>query len=496
MKNSTISIILKILLLICLLVGMNELYRLFFYEDDIQKHSDIINLVRTTTENDDEIIYVGESSNISTRGDDIDKRSISSFIADYFPDLKMGDLTKPASHAGIYYELLRNIPTDSKVKTVIVTLNLRSFNASWIYSSLETPLQKSIVLLKGYPPLWNRFLLSFKGYYIKTELEQKIRIHYEWRYNTFHFPYSFPYNNVENWDQAKANEGVKNEDGIIDYPLTILACHFIKTYAFQIDTLKNPRIKDFDRIAKLAQERNWNLIFNLMAENVEMAEILVGKDLLYLMKQNRDLLVDRYQKMGVTVVDNFSAVADEEFVDRDWTTEHYAEKGRKIVARNVAKDLQTFYPNYFKDVQYNTEKKRDFFNNCENDDPWGQWHTLSTDNPFSGKKSSKTGYGEDYGLTFEYGIKNLPDSLQTVSVEMWVFQKDLAHNAQIMLEITGLRTVGIPLQNITKEVNKWEKVNCNFELGEDFYSNKIVKIFLYNPYNTTIFCDDLRVIFY
>jgi hypothetical protein len=489
------KILIKVLLLICLLIGMNFVYRWFFYEKDIQEHSDIINLVYDVVENESEVIYIGESSNHAFRNDDLDKRPISSFMADYFPNLKVGNITKPASHAEIFYQLLNNIPVDSKVKTVVITLNLRSFNAEWIYSKLETSLQKSIVLIKDYPPLWNRFLLSFKGYDLKTETERSLQVHYEWRVRVLRFPYDFPHKNVKEWDKSMANAGIRNEDGSCNPELTQLASHYIKTYAFQIDTLSNPRIKDFDRIVKLAKKRNWNLIFNLMAENVEMADSLVGKDLLFLMKQNRDLLVERYQRMGVVVVDNLSSVGDEEFIDRDWTTEHYAEQGRKIVARNVAQSLKIFYPDYYQDVQYSTEQQTHFFNNCDDDNTWGQWHTLSRENAFSGKKSSKTGKGEEYGVTFEYGIKNLPDSLKTVFVEMQLFQQDLEHDAQIILEITGKKWLAFPIKDRIKEVKKWQKVSCQFDWEEDFFEGNIVKVFLYNPNNSVIYCDDIRVVF-
>jgi hypothetical protein len=494
MKKITI-IILKLLLLIGLLIGMNGLYRLFFYKEDIQKHSDVIYLVQDVIENGSEVVYVGESSNITFRNNDLDKRSISGFIADYFPNLKVDNITKAASHAGIYYELLNNIPPDSKIKTVIVTLNLRSFNAEWIYSKLETPLQKSVVMLKDHPPLWNRFMLSFKGYDIKTDAERSIQIHYEWMKNRLQFPYPFPYKNVREWDKAKATAGIHNADGAYNQELTSLACHYIKTYAFQIDTLTNPRIKDFDKIVKLAKARNWNLIFNLMAENVEMADRLVGKDLLFLMKQNRDLLAERYGRMGVTVVDNLCSVPDEEFIDRDWTTEHYAEQGRKIVAHNVAQALKTFYPNQYQDIQYANEKPTHFFNNCDGDIVWTQWHTLSRENSFSGSKSSKTGKGELYGLTFEHSIQNLPDSLKTVSVEMQIFQEDLAHNAEILLEITGLYVKSFPLLNATNVAGKWQKISCQFDLGENFYNGNIVKVYLYNPFKTVIYCDDIHIEF-
>jgi len=490
------KIILKVLLLIGLLIGMNVVYRLFFYEEDVQKHSDVINLVREVVEDEREVVYIGESSNISFRDDDVDKRSIGSFIGDYFPHLKVGSITKPASHAGIYYELLNQIPRDSKIKTIIVTLNLRSFNAEWIYSKLETPLQKSIVMLKKNPPLCNRFLLSFKGYDLKTDAERSLQVHYQWKTSILEFPYSFPYNNVKDWDRAMAEAGVITKDGSYDEELTPLACHFIKTYAFQIDTLKNPRIKDFDRIVKLAKERNWNLVFNLMAENVEMADSLVGKELLFLMKQNRDLLVERYTQMGVVVVDNLCSVPDEQFIDRNWTTEHYAEKGRKTIAQNVAESLKTFYPNDYQEIQYSTEQQTHFFNDCDEDKPWGQWQTLTRGQSSSGKKSSKTGKGADYGVTFEYGIKNLPEALKTVSVEMQIFQENWDHDALIIMEITGRGTFTFPVKDLITEKNTWQKASCQFTWEEDFYNWDIVKVFLFNPTQTIIYCDDIRVDFY
>ena len=100
------------------------------------------------------------------------------------------------------------------------------------------------------------------------------------------FPYYFPHQTVSDWDAYQWNEGVKDKNNNKDEAATILACHYIKAYAFQIDTLTNPRIKDFNDIVKIAKKRNWNIVFNLMAENTEKTEKLVGKDLVFLLNQN------------------------------------------------------------------------------------------------------------------------------------------------------------------------------------------------------------------
>ncbi|AEA42398.1 hypothetical protein [Fluviicola taffensis] len=489
----------KILLLIVLLVGLNYIYKYTFYEQDIQTHSSVINLVRNVVQQKDEIIYLGESSNITFREDDIDKRAISDFIGDYFPSKKVGSITKEASHAGIYYELLRNIPEKSSVKTVIVTLNLRSFNANWIYSNLETPLQKSIVLLKPYPPLYNRLLLTFRGYDIKTDAEREVQFKDKWKKDILKFPKPFPYNNVIDWDAGMAAKGIKNGDGLINVPLTELACHYIKTYAFQIDPLTNPRIKDFDKIVHLAKERNWKLVFNLMAENTEMADSLVGKELIYLMKQNRDLLKKRYESTTTIVVDNFESIPDSEYIDRNWTTEHYAENGRKIIAENVAEKLKRLYPKAYKSVAFSNTKPFDFFNDCDGSLPWGQMYTLSSEKSYSGGKSSKTGQKQAFSITFEYPIKSLPDSLKQVSIDLKVFQTGINPDIKLVIELSGkdinYQWNGIPISDLSRKTQKWDEINYIYTLPKEFHQGDLIKIFVYNPTNRITYIDDLKIKF-
>ncbi|MDF1575901.1 MAG: hypothetical protein P1P86_12005 [Bacteroidales bacterium] len=352
MKRENLKhIILRFASLLLLLWGMNLLYKQFFFERDLQRYSPIINLVREVPP-DAAVIYLGESSNNTSYADDQDTRKISDFIADYYPGLGLYDLTKPAAHAGIFRVLLEQMPEESEVETLIVTMTLRSFNAQWIHSPLETSLQKSLVLLRPYPPLVNRFFLSFKAYEIKSREEREQDFKKQWEKDKLHFPYEFPHEDVARWDRWMAYRGIPDESGEIDQAKTELACHYIKAYGFQIDTLHNPRIADFDRIVELARERGWKLVFNLMAENMEKARELVGEDLIFLMNQNRELLKDYYGSRGVRVVDNLSIVEDEQFIDREWTTEHYAEKGRKAIARQVAGELRIWYPGLYRDPGY------------------------------------------------------------------------------------------------------------------------------------------------
>ena len=337
------KLLIRIGMVLVLLVVLNWVYSKWFFEKDLRRHSDIVELAWDVVDDSCRIIYLGESSNNHFGDDETNHQKISDFTADYFPTVKMGDLTKAASHAQTYYYMLKHIPASSSVETVVVTMNLRSFGPLWIYSKLETALRKQLVLLEDYPPLFNRFMLAFKAYPIKTEEEWDELVREHWRTDTFNIP-NFTWHTNADWDYAMQTYGWYDANGQRDWDVTALACHYIKTYAFQI-TDDNPRVKDFDAIVALCHERGWNLVFNLMAENVDKADELVGKDLMLLFRLNRDYLLQRYGKLdGVTVVNNLSLVRDVNFIDQDWTTEHYYEEGRRIIADHLASALKTFYP--------------------------------------------------------------------------------------------------------------------------------------------------------
>jgi hypothetical protein len=480
-----------------ILVLSNWIYTRWFFEADLQEHAEIINLVLAIPA-DSDILYLGESSNNTFRGDDMDKRPISAFLGDFYPDLKINDITQHAAHAGIYKVLLNHIPTTNKARTIVVTLNLRSFNAQWIYSDLETALQKSLVLLKPYPPLFNRFLLSFKAYDIKTEKERQEQYRRKWRQDIFRLPFDFPFKNVSEWDAYIWKNGFTNPDGTPNDELKELVCHYIKAYAFQIDTLTNPRIKDFDEIVALAQDRNWNIVFNLLAENTEKAQEIVGDELIFMMNENAKLLEEYYSKKGVVVVNNLNAVGDDEFIDQHWTTEHYAENGRKTIARELAESLKIWHGNLYHEVALETKFKTSFFNDCDNNIPWGQTHTISTEKAFSGSKSSRIGAGEAYSITMEYPLKKIPDSLKhSLHVELLFYQKATVSEALLVVEALGddfeNYWVGFPLNDSVSEVNNWAKFEKSLVIPEHIKSANVIKVYVYNPSKHILYVDDFRI---
>jgi hypothetical protein len=157
-----------------------------------------------------------------------------------------------------------------------------------------------------------------------------------WRNDKLNVAPDFPYKTTSEWDAWRCMAGIDTlPDGTWDHARIGFACNFIKIMGFSIDTLTNPRIKDFDEIVEVAKEKNLHLVFNLLPENVQYADSIVGAQLAALIRQNRDLLVKRYNKNGVIVVDNLEKVPGKNFIEQDQVTEHYNQLGRWIIATNV-----------------------------------------------------------------------------------------------------------------------------------------------------------------
>jgi hypothetical protein len=451
-----------------LLVAMNWVYTKWFFEKDLLEHSDIIELPRQVVADSCQVVYLGESSNNTYGYAESDHRKISAMVSAYFPKVRLGDMTKSASHAQTYYTMLKQVPKDAPVETVIVTMNLRSFDAGWIYSRLETALRKQIVLLQDYPPLMNRFLLAFKAYPIRSEEEWDAIARKHWKKDPLDFPYDFEWNNTHQWDSAMAWGGWQDFDGQRDQQLTELACHYIKSYAFQIRD-DNPRIKDFDAIVDLCRERGWHLIFNLMAENVDKANELVGKDLLFLMKQNRDYLMQRYDTQeDVTVVNNLDLVRDVNFIDQDWTTEHYYGEGRRIIAHQVAQALRQYYPNEYQDLgllQY--EAGHYCFEGSEDE--------LNVERPYS-----QTLILPADSLQPDWGMVN-------IAVEM--LQPDTLNDAQIVIEKNGEQgktSTYYDLGSQIQSIGKWEFATFALPIDSTFREAEQIKFFVYNPSTSSV----------
>jgi hypothetical protein len=277
--------------------------------------------------------------------------------------------------------------------------------------------------------------------------------------------------------------------------------HYIRTYAFDIDTAKNIRIKDFDEIVKIADNRGWKLVFNLMAENTEKAAQLIGPGLVRIMRNNALLLGSRYSAMGVTVVNNLESVPDSSYLDQNWTTEHYDEAGRKQVAANVAKMMKQIYPDDYKDVEYTDHiKKSHFSNDCEGKKRWFQMGTCTRERAYSGRFSSKINREAPYSLGLTRQVKMIPgNKLNYADISFRYFQPHENSSAQIVMEVIGGDNKPVWVNYYIKDSspikNHWDKIDFSFKIPTDIQDYELIKLYVWNPGKEPVFIDDIDIHF-
>ncbi len=322
----------------CIYVS-NIIYTKYFYKKDLELFDAKMLLQLDSLQYNSDVLYFAESSNGTAANSDTCLLSISQMM-DTLSPLKINAIEHGAVHAKTFLHLIQNIKSDAKVKTIIVTLNSRSFGAPWINSKLETNISQANVLYENKWPIYKRIKLILNAYDNQSVQLRDLKLEKNWSNDFLNVSKEFPYKTVRQWDNAMANGTYLLPNGDWDLPKITLACHYIKTYAFSIDTLNNPRIKDFDEIVTVAKQKNLKLIFHLLAENVQYADSLVGKELHHIMQENKQLLMDRYSRKGAIVVNSFDLVNGKDFIDQDWTTEHYNQNGRWLLAKNVLKQIK------------------------------------------------------------------------------------------------------------------------------------------------------------
>jgi len=329
----------RILLLLLVLFVVNMAYKLTFYESDIAKHADILENYWSVDPNC-EALYFGESSNFYQTSSIVKEPKISELIDSLLPDLAIGAVDNSGLHAGIYLAVIKNIPEDSPVHTLIITMNLRSFGPTWRYAIGENYLAKTEVMLASRPSALNKFLVSLKEYDYKTDAERKNQMLEAYKTEKITLP-NFKYDNIHEWDSAMAWGEWKAGNPNLTLSNLPLAASYIKNYAFTIDPFSNERIKDFDEIMDLANRRGLKVIFNILDYNHEEGEKLVGIELTQLMDDKRVFLKNRYSLKGALVVDNLFTISDTCFTDRAWPTEHYSLEGKKAIALKVSGEIKT-----------------------------------------------------------------------------------------------------------------------------------------------------------
>jgi len=339
------KILIKVLMLIVLLFAVNLTYEHTLWNADRSKYADVLDSLNTIVDSTD-VLYLASSSNYFHPLSDTVGYTISGFIDDQFPNLRVNSVCKGYMHAGAFYSVLKNIPKNSPIKTIVVSVNMRSFGAYWVYSDSETAFsQMELMMNNDYPLIFRKFLLSLDYYDNKTVEERRQQYLNSWRNDTLNITkYNFKKTTFD-WDSISSlSSRYKDINYRNDYDKVGFMCNIIKAFAYNLDTINNIRFKQFDKIVDLAMSRNWNLIFNILPEDIDKANIMVGNEIPYILRKNRDVFVDKYKKQKVTIVDNMELLNGKYFFEY-YPTEHYTTIGKRVLSNSVSKVISNFYPN-------------------------------------------------------------------------------------------------------------------------------------------------------
>lgn len=326
----------RVLLIFAGLWLFNKLYEKYFWEGDLNKYEAHLLLDIFKGQDSVQAVYLGESSNFSTHPNDTQTLSISELIDEQIEESIL-TLNKGAYHAGLFRDLILNLSSPT-IRTVIVTLNLRTLNQATMHAEIETALQQQNRFFKPYPPLFNRCMLTLRSFDNTPYAERDKEMWQEWTYDTLKLAgIEFPAPTIKEWC---ALPKFVDEEGVEDMERRTLADHYVKAYAFNIDLSTHERVRQFEQIVAICNERGYRLVFNLLAENTEYAEAYCGPSLPALMRHNAKILEDHFTEMGVEVVNNLDLVEGIHYTDQQWTTEHYDQVGRQAIANRVVEVLR------------------------------------------------------------------------------------------------------------------------------------------------------------
>lgn len=484
------GIAIRVIIVLLSLFGMNKVYSVLFYEEDLQKFAPIINEIRAIPHSA-KILYIGESSNITSHRSDPDKRPISALIGRHYPEGLVTHLTQPAGHLGIFYAMLQAVDPKTEIETVVLTVNLRSFNAEWKNSQLESNLQKSAIMIGPEAPLYKRFLLSFKAYSNESDAIRERIIHEHWKAHKLDVSTNFPYKYMLDWRDAYEKSHISNKS---------LGAEFITTYAFSINEF-DERFNELDKIIDLADKRGWKLLVNILPENIESAEGFVGTELVSLMEKNVAVITEYLTQKNVPFVNLNKTLPNKYFMDKEWPTEHYVYEGRKIIADQLAAALSKWYPDQYIEVPNERQKNRTFINDCEGNEYWANMQTISFEKSHSGIRSSKTGIKDEFSINFEYLYPLIPkDAKNEVVVEFYTTTEKYTDDMMLVLDATlsdGQRIwKSKSLKELANSNSKWQLLKWKWELGKDFANCERINVFIYNLSKKDLFIDDLKVEFH
>jgi hypothetical protein len=266
-----------------------------------------------------DVVYLGESSNTSFNPwTDTFGYSVSEFLQMYLPQNRVRGVSHDGYHVGLFSQMLGLMPehwADTGRKTVVITVNMRSFGPSAMFNGNEASNQQEAIFYTRRLALLNRVYVSLHHYDNRDSREME-RAKTQWfrtkdlrlqggagqHYGSTHggpglqvTGEAWFYHNTVKWWLRDLQRQFAPVSGEADLARVMpMAEAYLKEFAFLLDE-ENPRVKALDAIVEKCKREEVNVVFVLLMPNFDHANRLFGKELTLLMDENMDFLRKRFE---------------------------------------------------------------------------------------------------------------------------------------------------------------------------------------------------------
>ena len=289
------------------------------YKKERMKFSPVASKLDSAFLNGD-VVYLGESSNTSFNPwTDTFGYSVSEFLQMYLPQNRVRGVSHDGYHVGLFSQMLGLMPTHWSLqgpkKTVVITVNMRSFGPSAMFNGNEASNQQEAIFYQDRWALLSRMYVSLHHYDNRDAREME-RAKTQWfrtkdlRLNGgtgYHYGIThgdgrmvskgeeFFYHNTVKWWLRDLQRQFAPVSGDADLARVMpMAEAYLKEFAFLLDD-QNPRVQALDAIVEKCKREQVNVVFVLLMPNFDHANRLFGKELVDLMNYNMDFLRKRFE---------------------------------------------------------------------------------------------------------------------------------------------------------------------------------------------------------
>jgi hypothetical protein len=321
----------------------------------------------------------------------------------YLPQNRVRGVSHDGYHVGLFSQMLGLMPehwADSGRKTVVITVNMRSFGPSAMFNGNEASNQQEAIFYSHRTALLNRVYVSLHHYDNRDSREME-RAKTQWfrtrdlrigggagqHYGSTHGGRGlesagekwFYHNTVKWWlrDLQRQYAPVSADANLAR--VMPMAEAYLKEFAFLLDE-ENPRVQALDAIVAKCKQEQVNVVFVLLMPNFDHANRLFGEELTQLMDYNMDFLRKRFagwekeydkgafkvgyvdvqrlysdcrlgeykqgvsEDVGIGTVGNpcFDWAGGQHYTDQWYPTEHVDAHVRRFIAKKTAEKILAF----------------------------------------------------------------------------------------------------------------------------------------------------------